>query len=76
MPTVNYTRSCGRQLTYQISTDWNGGYTVSLNGREVLRGRDPLSAGGPHKGPNKRKAMGALQEAQRAIERLAAMDEC
>jgi hypothetical protein len=75
MATVQYTRSRGRQLTYEISTDDRGRYTICLEGRELLRGRDPLSAHGRHKGPNKRKAAGALHEAKLAIESLSAMPE-
>lgn len=75
MQIANYTRSSGRQLTYEIRTSERGAYTICLNGRELLRGRDALSAGGRHKGPNKRKAVGALHEAQRAIESLCAMAE-
>jgi hypothetical protein len=74
--TVNYTRSRGLQLTYEIRTDERGGYTVSLHGKELLRGRDALSAGGRSRSPNRRKAEGALHEAKLAIERLCAMPEC
>ena len=75
MSIAQYTRTRGRQLTYEIRTDESGGYTVCLEGKELLRGRDPLSAGGRHKAPNRRKAAGALQRAQLAIESLSAMDE-
>ena len=75
MATVHYTRSCGRQLTYEIRTDERGCYSIWLEGRELLRGRDALSAGGRHKGANKRKAAGALHMAKLAIEGLSAMPE-
>ena len=76
MKTVEYTRSAGRQLTYSIRADELGRYTIALGDKELLRGRDHLSAGGRQQPPNKRKLAGAISEAQRAIESLALMDEC
>jgi hypothetical protein len=76
MAIVEYTRSSGRQLTYRIRADELGRYSVHLGDKELLRGRDGLSAGGRHRGPNKRKVAGAIDEAKRAIESLAQMDEC
>lgn len=76
MQIVDYTRKTGRQLTYRIRADEHGRYTVHLGDKELLRGRDTLSADGRNRSPNKRKASGAIAEAQRAIERLSHMDEC
>jgi hypothetical protein len=76
MTTVHYTRTAGRRLTYQIRADERGSYTVSLGDKELMRGRDALSAEGIRRAPNKRKVVGAIHEAQLAIERLAEMDEC
>lgn len=76
MQTVQYTRKSGRQLTYSIRADDLGRYTVHLGDKELLRGRDSLAAGGLHRAPNKRKVAGAIEEAQRAIERLSHMEEC
>jgi hypothetical protein len=75
MTTLDYTRTSGRQLTYRIRADDRGSYAVYLGEKELMRGRDALSAGGQHRGPNKRKAAGAIHEAKRAIESLAIMDE-
>lgn len=75
MTTLDYQRQAGRQLTYRIRADDRGTYAVYLGEKELLRGRDPLSAGGQHRGANKRKAVGAIHEAKRAIESLAEMDE-
>lgn len=76
MLTVHYTRTAGRRLTYRIRADDLGRYTVHLGDKEMLRGRDSLAAGGKHRAPNKRKAAGAIAEAQLAIERLSHMEEC
>jgi hypothetical protein len=73
---VQYTRKAGRQLTYGIRADELGRYSVHLGQKELLRGRDALAEGGIHRGPNKRKLAGAFDEARRAIESLALMDEC
>jgi hypothetical protein len=75
MTLVNYTRTSGRQLTYVIRADDRGWYTVHLGEKEMLRGRDGLSADGRHRSPNKRKAAGAIHEAKLAIESLRAMSE-
>ena len=75
MTHVEYQRSCGRRLTYRIAADERGGFAVYLADKELMRGCDALSAGGPHRGPNKRKAVGAIEEAKRAIETLSMMDE-
>ena len=71
----DYTRSCGRQLTYRISVDGRGGFTVWLQDKVLLRGHDPLAAGGRSHGPNKRRAAGALQQARGEIESLSLMSE-
>jgi hypothetical protein len=76
MEVLEYTRKSGRQLTYRIEADEHGRYTVTLAGKELLRGRDGLAAGGRRRAPNKRKVAGAIAEAQRAIEALSMMDEC
>lgn len=77
MPTtVEYTRKAGRRLTYCIRADNHGRFTITLGDRELLQGRDSLSAGGSQRAPNRRKAAGAIAEAQRAIEALSLMDEC
>lgn len=76
MAIVEYTRKTGRQLTYRIRADELGRYTVHLADKELLRGRDPLSAGGRNQGANKRRVAGAIAAAQRAIEELSLMDEC
>jgi hypothetical protein len=71
----NYTRTCGRCLTYRIYADDHGAYTVTLGDKELLRGRDPLAAGGRRLQPNKRKRAGAFREARLAIESLSRMSE-
>ncbi|HET8747573.1 MAG TPA: hypothetical protein VFM98_18385 [Ramlibacter sp.] len=76
MQHVEYRRKSGQQLTYAIEADEYGRFTVSIGGKQLLRGRDGLSAGGRHRVPNKRKVAGAIAEAQRAIERLSLMEEC
>jgi hypothetical protein len=75
MTTVQYTRTAGRRLTYDISANESGRYTVRLEGRELMRGYDRLSAQGLRCSPNKRKAVGAIHEAKLAIERLSEMNE-
>lgn len=75
MATTDYCRSSGRKLTYRISTDDWGRYSVHLGDKELLRGQDPLCAYGRHRSPNKRKAQGALQHAKLAIETLREMPE-
>lgn len=72
---LDYTRTCGRRLTYRIRVNDNGAYTVSLGDKELLRGHDPLAAGGRHRQPNKRKRAGAIDQAKRAIESLSLMEE-
>jgi hypothetical protein len=75
MTTVNYTRTTGRRLTYEIRANERGCYTICLGEKELMRGHDSLSAHGTRHAPNKRKMAGAIHEAQLAIERLAEMDE-
>lgn len=75
MTTVQYTRTGGRQLTYDIFANDRGWYTIRLGEKELMRGHDPLSADGMHRKPNKRKVAGAIHEATIAIERLSGMDE-
>jgi hypothetical protein len=75
MTTIEYTRESGRQLTYRIRADERGWYSVYLGDKELLRGRDGLAAGGRHREPNKRKAVGAIHEAKLAIESLSHMEE-
>lgn len=76
MQQVEYTRKSGRHLTYAIEADEYGRFTVCIGEKQLLRGRDTLSAGGRRRVPSKRKITGAIAEAQRAIERLSLMDEC
>lgn len=76
MENVQYTRKSGQQLTYRIQADEYGRFTIRIGDKELLRGRDGLSAGGRRRVPNKRKAAGAVAEAKRAIERLSLMEEC
>ncbi len=76
MTTHEYTRSTGLRLTYRIRADERGWYTVYLGDKELLRGRDPLSAGGMHRTPSKRKVVGAVHQAKLAIESLSQMPEC
>ncbi len=76
MTTHEYTRSRGLCLTYRIRADEHGAYTVYLGDKELLRGRDPLSAGGMHRAPSKRKVVGAVHQAKLAIESLSQMPEC
>ncbi|HVE52191.1 MAG TPA: hypothetical protein VNB23_02280 [Ramlibacter sp.] len=73
--TTQYARSTGRRLTYTIHTDDRGRYSVHLDGKELLRGRDALCEDGRSRRPNKRKAVGALNEAKLAIESLRGMSE-
>lgn len=75
MTTVRHTRTSGRCLTYEICANDRGYFTVRLGAKEMMRGRDALSADGRHRAPNKRKAAGAIHEAKLAIERLTEMDE-
>lgn len=75
MAITDYCRSTGHRLTYRITTDAWGRYSVHLGDRELLRGQDPLCAHGRHRSPNKRKAQGALQQAKMAIEMLRDMPE-
>ena len=75
MTTVEHQRTQGRRLTYRIQADERGAYAVYLGDKELMRGCDALSAGGRHRAPNKRKVQGAIEQAKRAIEDLALMDE-
>ena len=75
MATTDYCRSTGRKLTYRITTDGWGRYSVHLGDKELLRGQDPLCANGRHRAPNKRKANGAVEHAKSAIESLRDMPE-
>jgi hypothetical protein len=75
MVNERYTRTAGMQLTYDISASERGAYSVWLGAKELLRGRDGLTARGKSCVPNKRKAAGAIHEAKLAIERLSGMDE-
>ena len=75
MVNERYTRSSGLRLTYDISASERGSYSVWLGEKEMLRGRDTLTASGKRCVPNKRKAAGAVHEAKLAIERLCGMDE-
>ena len=73
--TTEYVRSTGLRLTYTIHVDEMGRYSVHLDGKELLRGRDALCEDGRRRTPNKRKAAGALNEAKQAIESLRDMSE-
>lgn len=75
MTTVRHTRTSGRGLTYEISANDRGHFIIRLGTKELMRGRDSLSADGRHRSPNRRKAVGAIHEAKLAIERLTEMDE-
>ena len=75
MAITDYCRPTGRKLTYRITTDDWGRYSVHLGDKELLRGQDPLCAYGRHRAPNKRKAQGALHHAKLAIETLREMPE-
>jgi hypothetical protein len=75
MVNERYTRTAGLRLTYDISANERGSYSVWLGTKELLRGRDNLTARGSRCAPNKRKAAGAIHEAKLAIERLHGMDE-
>ena len=72
---TEHVRSCGRRLTYEIHADEWGGYSVLLEGKELLRGKDPLTAHGQRRSPNKRKAVGGVELARQAIESLRDMNE-
>lgn len=76
METLEYTRKSGQRLTYRIEADEYGWFRIALGDKELLRGRDALSAGGRHRVPNRRKIAGAIAQAQHAIESLSLMDEC
>jgi hypothetical protein len=76
MVNTRYTRTTGLQLTYDIAASEQGTYSVWLGDKEMMRGHDSLTARGKRCEPNKRKAAGAIHEAQREIERLSAMSEC
>jgi len=76
MVNERYTRSTGLRLIYDIAVNERGSYSVWLGSKELLRGRDALTARGKRCVPNKRKAAGAVHEAKIAIERLSGMDEC
>ncbi len=75
MAITDYCRSTGLKLTYRITTDDWGRYSIRLSDKELLRGQDPLCAHGRHRSPNKRKARGALHHAKLAIETLRGMPE-
>jgi hypothetical protein len=75
MVTTSHVRSQGRRLTYRIDADDWGAYSVHLGDKELLRGRDPLTAHGARRAPNRRKAAGAVQLAKEAIESLSQMSE-
>lgn len=75
MVNERYTRTAGMRLTYDISASDRGAYSVRLGAKELLRGRDSLTARGGPSAPNKRKAAGAIHEAKLAIERLRGMNE-
>jgi len=72
---TEHVRTSGRRLTYEIQADEWGGYSVLLQGKELLRGHDPLSAHGAKRAPNKRKAVGGVELARQAIESLRDMNE-
>jgi hypothetical protein len=76
MESVAYTRKAGQALTYRIRADEHGRFTITLDGKQMLKGRDSLAAGGQHRWPNRRKLAGAIAQAQHAIEALSLMDEC
>lgn len=76
MVNTRYTRTSGLQLTYDISANERGNYSVWLGEKELMRGHDSLTARGKRCIPNKRKAAGAIHEAKIAIERLSDMAEC
>jgi hypothetical protein len=73
---TRYTRTAGLHLTYDISANERGSYSVWLGEKEMMRGHDSLTARGKRCVPNKRKAAGAIHEAKIAIERLSDMSEC
>ena len=75
MMILDYTRTTGRQRTYRIQADEQGGFVVHLGPKEMMRGRDRLTARGRRVVANKRKAVGAVEQAKQAIESLVEMDE-
>ena len=75
MISAEYTRSTGRNLTYRICADEWGAYRIYLGDRELVSGRDSLSAHGTRRAPNKRKAVGAVKLAKEEIESLRYMRE-
>lgn len=75
MISAEYTRTSGRNLTYRICADEWGAYKIYLGDRELMSGRDALTAHGSHRAPNKRKAAGAYHLATQAIESLRDMRE-
>lgn len=75
MLTTEYTRTKGLRLTYRIRADDRGRYSVFLGDKEMMRGRDPLTAGCRSSERNKRKSTGAVEEAKVAIETCCEMSE-
>ena len=75
MISAEYTRTVGRSLTYRIDADEWGAYRIYLGDRELLSGRDSLTAHGSRRSPNKRKATGAVHLAKEEIESLRSMRE-
>jgi HEPN domain-containing protein len=72
---ATYTRTTGRQLTYEIEADVHGSYTISLAGKVLKRLAVPQDYYGKKRWGSKAQAERAIEDAKRVIETLAGMDE-
>ena len=67
--TVEHTRSTGKQLTYTISADRRGNYSIALGDRVLSRHGNPLAGFGSNIYGSKRLQEEAIEAAKHVIAR-------
>lgn len=74
MATFTYTRSGGKRRTYEIQTNQSGSYLISLNGKVLKQGCEPLVVRGLRR-PGRDAEESSLRYAKVAVDYLLGMSE-
>ena len=74
MTTLTYTRSGGKRRTYDIQTDTSGSFAISLNGKVLKQGYEPLVVRGLRR-PGRAAEESSLRYAKVAVDYLLGMSE-
>lgn len=70
MATIQYTRTTGQQLTYDITADKHGNYEIKLAGKVVKRLTVPSAYLDKPRWGSKKLEADALEDAKNAIEAM------